>query len=214
MSLEEKILQQIFSSGVEGVKKTILKKEYPDINIDKNLDYWINSGEIIISKKANAFYCWHKDNYFQYLINSDPKFKYVYEYLKDLRDSFHSFSTTVDKQVEKLDSRLILLMDSLLTNNSQKHEASPPPHPRGSLDIDTFKHDFDLSISKHSGSSGWVELPTIKNELCLKYQITDFQFYNYVEQLVNHFNEDYELSSGGDEGIIIRGLLHGFVRCL
>ncbi|MDX1372766.1 MAG: hypothetical protein R3321_09870 [Nitrososphaeraceae archaeon] len=214
MSLEEKIFQQILSSGVEGVKKTILKKEYPDIDIDKNLDSWINSGEIIISKKANTFYCWHKDNYFQYLINSDPKFKYVYDYLKDLRDSFQTFSTTVDKQVEKLDSRLILLMDSLLNNNSVKHEASSPSHPKGALDIDTFKHDFDLSISKHSGSSGWVELLTIKNELCLKYQITDSHFYNYVEQLVNHFNEDYELSSGGDEGIVIRGLLHGFVRCL
>lgn len=213
MSLEEKIFQQIFSSGVEGVKKTILKKEYPDIDIDKNLDYWVNNGEIIISKKANTFYCWQKDNYFQYLINSDPKYKYVYEMLKDLRDSFHSFSTTVDKQVEKLDSRLILLMDSLLTNNTQKPEASSPS-PLSSLDIDTFKHDFDLSISKHSGSSGWVELPTIKNDLCLKYQITDHQFYNYVEQLVDHFKEDYELSSGGAEGIIIRGLLHGFVRCL
>jgi hypothetical protein len=213
MSLEEKIFEKIFSSGEEGVKKTILKKEYPDVDLDKNLDNWVTEGEVIIAKKANTFYCWHKDNYFQYLIDSDPKFKYVYGLLKDLKDSFYGLSTSVDKQVEKLDSRLILLMDSLLTNTDQKYEDSISI-PKNTLDIDTFKHDFDLSISKYSGSIGWVELSTIKNDLCVKYQITDNQFYNYVEELVNHFKENYELSSGGGEGIIIRGLIHGFVRCL
>ncbi|MFB5598774.1 MAG: hypothetical protein ACE5SW_00905 [Nitrososphaeraceae archaeon] len=213
MSLEEKIFQKIFSSGIEGVKKTILKKEYPELDVDKNLDNWVNKGEIIIAKKANTFYCWHKDNYFQYLIISDPKFKYVYGLLKDLKDSFHGFSTTVDKHVEKLDSRLILLMDSLLTNNTQKYEESFSL-PDNKLDLEVLKQDFDLSISKFSGSVGWVELSTIKNDLCPKYQITDNQFYSYVEQLVTHFKDDYELSSGGGEGIIVRGLIHGFVRCL
>jgi hypothetical protein len=124
MSLEEKIFDKIFSSGEEGVKKIALKKEYLGTDVDKKIEEWLKTGEVIIAKKANTYYYWHKDNYFQYLINSDAKFKYIYELLKDLQDSFHGLSSSVNKHVEKLDGRLILLMDSLLTNSNQRYEES------------------------------------------------------------------------------------------
>lgn len=213
MSLEEKIFDKIFSSGEEGVKKIALKKEYPGTDFDKKIEEWLKTGEVVIAKKANTYYYWHKDNYFQYLINSDAKFKYIYELLKDLQDSFHGLSSSVNKHVEKLDGRLILLMDSLLTNSNQRYEESVLK-PEKTIDLNTFKLDFDLSISKNAGSIGWVALSIVRNDLCLKHELTEKQFYYYTKELIDQYKNNYELSSGGEEGIIIRGLLHGFVRCL
>ena len=115
--------------------------------------------------------------------------------------------------VEKLDGRLILLMDSLLTNSNQRYEESVSK-PEKTIDLNTFKLDFDLSISKNAGSIGWVALSIVRNDLCLKHELTEKQFYYYTKELIDQFKNNYELSSGGEEGIIIRGLLHGFVRCL
>ena len=39
MSLEEKILDKIFSSGVSGVKKTDLKKEFASVDLDKLIEF-------------------------------------------------------------------------------------------------------------------------------------------------------------------------------
>jgi hypothetical protein len=35
-----------------------------------------------------------------------------------------------------------------------------------------------------------------------------------VAQLMAKHPDKYELSSGGYEGLTVRGLLHGFVRCI
>ena len=47
-----------------------------------------------------------------------------------------------------------------------------------------------------------------------KYRVTREDFYSLVEEIANKDYETYELSSGGSEGIILRGLLHGFIRCI
>ena len=39
-------------------------------------------------------------------------------------------------------------------------------------------------------------------------------FYDLVDQLINKYQDEYELSSGGEEGIIVRGLVHGYIRCI
>jgi hypothetical protein len=215
MSLEEKIIDRIFSSGVVGVKKTDLKKEFTSVDLDKILNIWINQNEIIVSKKASANYCWHKDNYFQYLLNSDPKFKYIFDLLKEIQTSFQNFSVSVNKHVEKLDNNMILLMDSLLatTTNSNAFDNNLS-HSNKVINLENFKEDFDLTINKYSDSIGWVPLSTLRNDLSGKYDITENEFYDLVEQLVNENRSHYELSSGGNEGIMIRGLLYGYVRCL
>src|SRR5512145_1624172 len=107
MSSEEKIIDRIFSSGIEGVKKTDLKKEFTSVDLDKILNTWINQNEIIISKKASTYYCWQKDNYFHYLLDSDPKFKCIFELLKEVQTSFQNLSSSLNKHVEKLDSKMI-----------------------------------------------------------------------------------------------------------
>ena len=92
MSLEEKILDKIFSSGVSGVKKTDLKKEFASVDLDNLLNLWIKQNEIIMSKKGSTSYCWHKDSYLQYLLDSDPKFKYTFELFKEVQISFQNLS--------------------------------------------------------------------------------------------------------------------------
>ncbi len=215
MSLEEKIIDRIFSSGVVGVKKTDLKKEFTSVDLDKILNIWINQNEIIISKKGSTFYCWHKDNYFQYLLNSDPKFKYIFDLLKEIQTSFQNFSLSINKHVEKLDNNMILLMDSLLTTSTNNSVfESNLSKPNKVINLENFKEDFDLTINKYSDSIGWVPLSTLRNDLSEKYDIAENEFYDLVAQLVNENRSHYELSSGGNEGIMIRGLLYGYVRCL
>jgi hypothetical protein len=215
MSLEEKIIDRIFSSGVLGIKKTDLKKEFTSVDLDKILNIWLKQNEIIISKKGSTYYCWHKDNYFQYLLNSDPKFKYIFELLKEVQTSFQNLSISVNKHVEKLDSKMILLMDSLLatsTNNTTFENSLS--HSNKVINLDNFKEDFDLTINKYSDSIGWVPLSTLRSDLSEKYEIAENEFYDLAEQLVNENRSHYELSSGGNEGIMIRGLIYGYVRCL
>jgi hypothetical protein len=215
MSLEEKIIDRIFSSGVEGIKKTNLKKEFTSVDLDSLLDTWIKQNKIIISKIGSTYYCWQKDNYFQYLLNSDPKFKYIFELLKEVQTSFQNLSVSLNKHVEKLDSKMILLMDSLLaTNTNSSAFENNLSHSNKVINLENFKEDFDLTINKYSASIGWVPLSTLRNDLSEKYEIAENEFYDLVEQLVNENRSNYELSTGGNEGIMIRGLIYGYVRCL
>ena len=215
MSLEEKILDKIFSSGVSGLKKTDLTKEFASVNLDNILNTWIKQNKIIVSKKGSTNYCWHKDSYFQYLVDSDPKFKYTLELLKEVQISFQNLSTSIDKHVEKLEGKMIVLMDSILatTTNSHTFENSIPNHQKV-INLQSFSEDFDLTICKYSDSIGWVPLATLRNDLSNKYEISEKEFYDLAEQLVNENRSKYELSTGGNEGIMIRGLVYGYVRCL
>jgi hypothetical protein len=215
MSLEEKIFDKIFSSGVSGLKKTDLTKEFASVDLDNILNTWIKQNKIIVSKKGSTNYCWHKDSYFQYLLDSDPKFKYTLELLKEVQISFQNLSTSIDKHVEKLEGKMIVLMDSILatTTNSHTFENSIPNHQKV-INLQSFSEDFDLTICKYSDSIGWVPLATLRNDLSNKYEISEKKFYDLAEQLVNENRSKYELSTGGNEGIMIRGLVYGYVRCL
>lgn len=215
MSLEEKIFDKIFSSGVSGLKKTDLTKEFASVNLDNILNTWIKENKIIVSKKGSTNYCWHKDSYFQYLVDSDPKFKYTLELLKEVQISFQNLSTSIDKHVEKLEGKMIVLMDSILatTTNSHTFENSIP-NPQKVINLQSFSEDFDLTICKYSDSLGWVPLATLRNDLSNKYEISEKEFYDLAEQIVNENRSKYELSTGGNEGIMIRGLVYGYVRCL
>lgn len=215
MSLEEKIFDKIFSSGVSGLKKNDLSKEFASVNLDNILNTWIKENKIIISKKGSTNYCWHKDSYYQYLLDSDPKFKYTFELLKEMSNSFNKLSTSVDKHVEKLEGKMMVLMDSILATATNKHTfENSIANPQKVINLQNFSEDFDLTICKYSDSIGWVPLATLRNDLSNKYEISEKEFYDLAEQLVNENRSKYELSTGGNEGIMIRGLVYGYVRCL
>jgi hypothetical protein len=52
----------------------------------------------------------------------------------------------------------------------------------------------------------------IRNHISNKYKISQNKFYELVGELTNTYREEYELSTGGNEGVMVRGLLHGYVR--
>jgi hypothetical protein len=215
MSLEEKIFDKIFSSGVSGLKKTDLTKEFASVNLDNILNTWIKQNKIIVSKKGSTNYCWHKDSYYQYLLDSDPKFKYTFELLKEMSTSFNKLSTSIDKHVEKLEGKMMVLMDSILATATNKHTfENSTANPQKVINLQNFSEDFDLTICKYSDSIGWVPLATLRNDLSNKYEISEKEFYDIAEQLVNENRSKYELSTGGNEGIMVRGLVYGYVRCL
>jgi hypothetical protein len=197
------------------VKKTDLKKEFASVDLDSLLNLWIKQNEIIMSKKGSTSYCWHKDSYLQYLLDSDPKFKYTFELFKEVQISFQNLANSVDKHVEKLDGKMIVLMDSILatttTHNPFENSVSPPQKV---INLQNFSEDFDLTICKYSDSIGWVPLSTLRNDLSQKYEISEKEFYDLAEQIVDENRSKYELSTGGNEGIMIRGLVYGYVRCL
>ena len=179
------------------------------------MNLWITQNEIIMSKKGSTSYCWHKDSYLQYLLDSDPKFKYTFELIKEVQISFQNLSSSVDKHIEKLDGKMIVLMDSILaittTRNPFENSVSPPQKV---INLQNFSEDFELTISKYSDSIGWVPLSTLRNDLSQKYEISEKEFYDLAEQIVDENRSKYELSTGGNEGIMIRGLVYGYVRCL
>jgi hypothetical protein len=77
-----------------------------------------------------------------------------------------------------------------------------------------FKIHFDKSISEISSSLGWAPLSDIRIKVCQILNITQEQFYSQVSSLVDANPSKYETSTGGQEGIHVRGMLHGYIRRL
>lgn len=214
MSSEESVAQRIISSGSLGVKKTDLRKEFAESQIDTILENMVTDGDIFIDKKGAAYYCWHKDHYFQSLLNSDPKFRLTYEAIKSLEQSFNRTSDGLAKTIESLANTISNLSKSTIEKNEPVVSEKIQSDQLLTIQFEQFKNEFDIAISNYSNSIGWVELAKIRNELCSMYNISNEEFYHLVEQLTNKYQEKYELSTGGYEGVTIRGLLHGFVRCI
>jgi hypothetical protein len=213
MSAEQRIVQRITSAGTAGIKKTDLRKEFQDMEFDVIIERFVTSGDIFIDKKGTAYYCWHKDYYLQNLLNTDPKFRLVYEAIMHLELSVNKTSDGLAKTLETLYNSVKNSEKSASTRNpddiSQGHTNDEPI-----MQLDRFRNEFDIAIANNSSSIGWVELSKVRYEICNKHNISNEEFYSFVEQLTNLYHDKYELSTGGYEGLTVRGLLHGFVRCI
>lgn len=205
MSTEEQVIAKILTAGPLGIKKSELRKSFIGFDLEGLLHRLVTTGDVFIEKKGTSYYCWHKDHYLQSLLNSDPKFRLIYDSLrsleKSLLNSTLSGSTPIEtSEPEKLgngpDTPAIIVAESESTDTAE------------------FMREFDNAIAENSNSIGWVELEKIKRDLSSKHIYQRDDFYNQVKQLTEKNTERYELSTGGNEGIMIRGLLHGFVRCI
>ena len=214
MSAEEKLTQRIFLSGSAGVKKTDLRKEFPEEDIDVILEKAVTDGDIYIDKKGTAYYCWHREYFLQSLLNSDAKFRIMYDAIKSLERSINKTSDGLAKSLESSTNNIILGLSKLDKKNIGTYIIDQGLSAGSTTQLEQFKTDFDNSVSNYANSIGWVEFAKIRNELCTKYEISHEEFYRLVEQLINKYDKKYELSTGGYEGITIRGLIHGFVRCI
>ena len=217
MLAEEQLIQRIYSAGQAGVKKADLRKEYPQPEIDTILERLTNDGQIFIDKKGAAYYCWLKESYLQYLLNSDPRFRLTHEAICSLEQSIHKNTDRLAITLDSISAQTLQSSDQTLND---RHSSETVPR-KATIDsqstnvgLDLFKNTFDESIADFSSSIGWVELGKIRNDLCKKHEIAYEEFYDLVAQLMAKHPDKYELSSGGYEGLTVRGLLHGFVRCI
>ena len=76
----------------------------------------------------------------------------------------------------------------------------------------SFQTQFDKSISELSSSLGWVQLSSIRQKVCESLNTSQEKFYSLTSSLIESNQAKYEISTGGQEGIVVRGMLHGYVR--
>jgi len=216
MSNKDSIFDLINSFGSVGIKKTDLKKKCDIDSFDALLNELAQENRILVSKKGTILYCWSKEFYFDYLINSDLKFKYLYESISNIQNKINDYSDSIFKYLENLDCQVVELKNSfnkiIDKINDPNLESQRNRELFSNTSLDDFRESFDNVLLGKSSSIGWVELSSIKNELCTTYDLSDNEFYNYVSTIVESSPEKYELSSGGYEGVVLRGIVHGFVR--
>jgi len=217
MSNKDTILGAINSFGSGGIKKSDLKKKYSIDNFDSIIDELLHEDKVCISKKGSFLYCWGKDFFLGYLLNSDIKFKYLFEYIINVQNKINNYSDSIFKYIENLDCELVEIKNSF--NNIENKIDNIKIESRNieskkTVSLELFKENFDSVLMEKSTSIGWVELSSIKTEICDICDITNNEFYNYVSDVTELHPERYELSSGGFEGVVLRGIVHGYVRCI
>lgn len=222
MSVEEKLVNRIFSFGSAGIKKTDLRRELGDI--DTPLENLISKGDIFVDKRANAYFCFHKSHYIQSLLNSDPRFKLTYEMIKSVNESVSSSSKDLVRTIETIANNISNLASVVLEmKNDQQSWLAQQMLTRdvpitgvqmGTMSVHDFKEEFDVALANSGSSVGWIELANIRNKICDSCNISSDEFYRLVGELTTIHQDKYELSTGGREGVMVRGLLHGFVRCI
>ena len=197
MSSEQLVLEKILSTGSNGIKKSDLKKEFTSFDLDLTLENLVNNGKVCVDKKGAAYYCWTAEVYVKHLNSVDPKFRILLERIKIIERK-------LDTQSNSVKDALNGLIEVLKSENSEL--------PKALVNLDNFKIEFDTILSRSTSSIGWIELGNVRNEISQKFDLDKNEFYELVEQLVNSYHNEYELSTGGSEGLILRGLLHGYVR--
>jgi hypothetical protein len=222
MSVEEKLVNRILSFGSAGIKKTDLRREFGDI--DTPLENIISKGDIFVDKRANVYFCFHKSHYVQSLLNSDPRFKLTYEMIKSVNESVSSSSKDLLRTIEILANNISNLANVVLEmKNDQQSWLAQRMLTRdvpitgvqmGMMSVHDFKEEFDVALANSGSSIGWIELANIRNKICDSCNISSDEFYRLVGELTSMHQDKYELSTGGREGVMVRGLLHGFVRCI
>jgi hypothetical protein len=190
------IVDRISQAGEKGVRKTELKKEFQNSPFEDEIGSLIESGDIVMDKKGTAYYLWRPEGYMKYLLTTDTKFRLLYNKVEEIKIQ------TEDRFRNSFE-------------NWNKSVSYPTKIKQGSnLENDNFGKEFNSVLKKCSGSSGWVLLSRIREEMERKYNLRQEEFYSLVKEITDREYDAYELSSGGTEGITIRGLLHGFVRCI
>lgn len=218
----EKIVATIEAKGIEGIKKTDLRREFQEVEeLDSILQELVRTHEIFIEKKGNSFYCWHKNHYLQKLLNTDQKFSLLYTLMNSVQNSvntrFESLNVSLDtvtKQVRDITEEIKILASSGQRDIGPNTPISQEQDKPIEINYDRFQEQLDQALASASTSIGWIELCNLRKDLCSRMNISREQFYHSFEEVVSNNYDKYELSTGGEEGIQLRGMVHGFVRCI
>ncbi|HYZ59409.1 MAG TPA: hypothetical protein VE544_07090 [Nitrososphaeraceae archaeon] len=205
---ESEVMHRISLSGRNGIKRTEIKKEFQHMPVDEIVESLLETRKLVMDKKGTAFYLWEAENYLQHILTTDTKFGILYRKIEELKVILES----------NLEQRMITPV-SLARGYTPQYALDRPARNlfqdhRVAIDKDQFERDFRLVLQHNSSTSGWVSLLKIREEMNEKYGVTREDFYSLVEEIANRDYETYELSSGGSEGITLRGLIHGFIRCI
>jgi hypothetical protein len=203
-------MHRISLSGRNGIKRTEIKKEFQHMPVDEIVETLLETRKVVMDKKGTASYLWEAENYLQHILTIDTKFRILYRKIEELKVILES----------NLEQRIITPV-SLARGYTSQYALDRPARNlfqdhRVAIDKDQFERDFRLILQHNSTSStsGWVSLSKIREEMNEKYGGTREDFYSLVEEIAKRDYETYEFSSGGSEGITLRGLLHGFIRCI
>lgn len=218
----EKIVATIEAKGIEGIKKTDLRREFQEVEeLDSILQELVRTHEIFIEKKGNSFYCWHKNHYLQKLLNTDQKFSLLYTLMNSVQNSvntrFESLNVSLDtvtKQVRGITEEIKILASSGQRDIGPNTPISQEQDKPIEINYDKFQEQLDQALASASTSIGWIELCNLRKDLCSRMNISREQFYHSFEEVVSNNYDKYELSTGGEEGIQLRGMVHGFVRSI
>ena len=218
----EKIVATIEAKGIEGIKKTDLRREFQEVEeLDSILQELVRTHEIFIEKKGNSFYCWHKNHYLQKLLNTDQKFSLLYTLMNSVQNSvntrFESLNVSLDtvtKQVRGITEEIKILASSGQRDIGPNTPISQEQDKPIEINYDKFQEQLDQALASASTSIGWIELCNLRKDLCSRMNISREQFYHSFEEVVSNNYDKYELSTGGEEGRQLRGMVHGFVRCI
>lgn len=183
--MNSQILERVVASGICGIKKAELRKMFGK-ECDASLDALAKDEKIIVDSKGVAHYVWSRENYMSHISENDPKFKIVSKLVKNLENSI----------------------------NQLKAESATMPAAKTAHSTSDFQTHFDQEITNLSTSIGWVPFSDLRHAICDMLQITSEQFYSMSLGLVESNPAKYEISTGGQEGIRVRGMLHGYVRRL
>lgn len=218
----EKIVATIEAKGIEGIKKTDLRREFQEVEeLDSILQELVRTHEIFIEKKGNSFYCWHKNHYLQKLLNTDQKFSLLYTLMNSVQNSvntrFESLNVSLDtvtKQVRGITEEIKILASSGQRDIGPNTQISQEQDKTIEINYDKFQEQLDQALASASTSIGWIELCNLRKDLCSRMNISREQFYHSFEEVISNNYDKYELSTGGEEGIQLRGMVHGFVRSI
>src|SRR5689334_21974614 len=177
--MSEEILEKIVSAGLNGIKKAELKKTFGK-KCDSILQNLIDEKQIFVEKKGVAYFVWTRDNYVSYLSQNDPKCKIV-------------LGMTVEKNHSVTKEH---------TNNIRETINKIPQQNVVGQEAE-FKAEFDRRLTECSTSIGWAPFSDIRKKICDSKKISTENFYSMAADLVERHRERYEISSGGQEGIIM-----------
>jgi len=184
--MEDEILKKVSSSGLNGIKRIELKRTFGQ-NFENVLENLIEKQQIIVEKKANTYFVWTKESYSK-RVQDNPKFK---------------LASSKATKLKSAKSETINHIRDVQNTINVSHQINP--------NID-FKIEFDKCLTESSTSIGWMPFSQIRKKICDTKHISSDHFYTLASELVENHRENYEISSGGKEGIMMRGLVHGFVR--
>lgn len=187
--MKQEIFVSVESAGLAGAKKAELKKAFGK-GFDEELERLVREEKVFVEKKGVAYFVWTKENYILHLTENDPKFKLILNMLVGVSHSVARLKDHTQNLREEMER--ISLQES-------------------GQDLE-FESAFDKCLREAGTSIGWTPFSKVREKICQARDLSREKFYLLASDLVERNREKYELSSGGQEGIIVRGMMHGFVR--